>query len=580
MSLSSINFRVGQTVLLYEQNEDELSEFSRFYQEFSVDSPYIRALGWANKHHKQLRPSKESSNSKDWPQLLAKIIIHKNRLPVPLEAFNRTSGFYPGMKLEAVDWRTPEIVRVATVIAVNDKQKIKVHYDGFSNEMDYWFDADGKDIFPPGYCDTTGHPLEKPEELDISQAAPVFLCQMESANLPSTQVIPSTDILSRIPTASNESPTRDEVTPPPNPQFRQEVLQAKVTVTLQISHASSHGAFLKPELVKQIPEEIGPVTPVQAQVALLSYLLDASTNRQQLWDQIDDCPGPNALIIRFEPNSSNCKYIPNIESLLELFNFLNRLREKLDFGPDFIRICTPPATHEVHQPEKIPSSIPPLTLPQSNNVMSSIPPLPVMNQVMSVHVPIVSSRHSVVRPPPSPKLDNTSSILLHSPPQNIPNTSSSRAPMFQTKQKRPQYQLPTVNSTRPVLQVIPNTHANIPLSTHPINAMSILPPPSNYTNGNSHPHPQVFKLPYPNPISWNVDQVCEFIRNIDHANMGEIVEKFKEQKIDGTCLVELKVDLLVKYLNIELGPAMKIIKSIQQLVPPSFQIRGDVSPSK
>ena len=558
-------------MLLYEQNEDELSEFSRFYQEFSVDSPYIRPLGWANKHRKQLRPSKESSNSKDWPHLLAKIIIHKNRLPVPLEAFNRTSCFCPGMKLEAVDWKDPDKIRVATVIALNDKQQIRVHYDGLPADMEHWTDVDAKEIFPPGYCDTTGHHLEKPHELDISQAAPALLCPMSYRY--SAHTTHPTSVSSHTSPRKPDSPPQEELTsspprPPPIP-----VLQHKVTVTLYVSHVSFPGPYLNPELFNLIPPVIGPTTPTQAQAMLLTHLLDASVNRPLLWDRIEDNPGPNAVPLLYEPNSNICKQLPFIESFHELFLFLNKLREKLEFGPDFIRIGAPPANHEVHQPEKIPSSIPPLTLPQAKYTVSA-PTQPHPDPNLSNHVHMSNMSNKASHAPPRPQAivgvhPDPSMVQSRQPMSMQIATTSINANMFQSKPPTPPYRSPGTNP-RSLLQI----HSNIPETS----STCVIPPPSNYVNGNCYPPAQVGSLLNIHPASWTVEQVCEFIRSTDQTNSDDVVGKFREQKIDGASLVELKVELLVNFLKLELGPALKIMRHIEQLISNSSPRMESVLP--
>ena len=535
-------------MLLYEQNEDELSEFSRFYQEFPVDSPYIRPLGWANKHRKQLRPSKESSNSKDWPQLLAKIIIHKNRLPVPLEAFNRTSCFSPGMKLEAVDWKEPDKIRVTTVIAVKDNQ-IKLHYDGFPAEMEDWFDVDGKEIFAPGYCDTTGHPLEKPVELDISQAAPALLCPIQTARFNTSHTSSSSSpISSSLPPVKPDSPVHEEPVSTPHQPLVQE-MKSKVTVTLHVSHTSNHGPYLDPQLFKHIPSTIGPTTPSQAQALLLTHLLNASVNRQLLWEMIEDYPIPNSIALLYEPNSNISKFLPNIETFHELFNFLTKLRGKLDFGPDFIRIGAPPANHEV-QREKIISSIPPLTLPHSRTVMSTFVQ-PNLHSNMSV--PTVSPRNNeiyAIDPSSMHMRQPIHNLATHSPPSN--------ANIFHNN---PHMSL----QQTPVMQVPANCLIQS-VGSHPTTSTCVIPPPTSYANGLSHSSTLPVLSHNTDPTTWTVDQVCNFISTIDQANVDDIVTKFRENLIDGACLMDLKVELLVNFLKLELGPAIKISKRIEQLL--------------
>lgn len=65
------------------------------------------------------------------------------------------------MRLECVDRRVPQIIRVATVDDVNGHQ-IRISFDGWPDRYSYWVDDDSPDIHPVGWCQKTGHPLEPP----------------------------------------------------------------------------------------------------------------------------------------------------------------------------------------------------------------------------------------------------------------------------------------------------------------------------------------------------------------------------------------------------------------------------------
>lgn len=64
-------------------------------------------------------------------------------------------------KLEAVDKRNPSLVRAATVAEVNE-YRLRIHFDGWDDIYDDWFEADSLDLYPVGWCEKTGHPLETP----------------------------------------------------------------------------------------------------------------------------------------------------------------------------------------------------------------------------------------------------------------------------------------------------------------------------------------------------------------------------------------------------------------------------------
>ena len=72
-----------------------------------------------------------------------------------------------GQKLEAVDKRNPSMVRAATVAEVND-YRLRIHFDGWDDIYDDWFEAESFDLYPCGWCERTGHPLETPLSMSYS----------------------------------------------------------------------------------------------------------------------------------------------------------------------------------------------------------------------------------------------------------------------------------------------------------------------------------------------------------------------------------------------------------------------------
>lgn len=82
---------------------------------------------------------------------------------VPKEAFHMRSRvpFEVGMALEVVDKKNPSLIRPAIIKNIDD-YFIQVQFIGWPEEYGFWIDDDSCDIFPPGYCKKTGHPIECP----------------------------------------------------------------------------------------------------------------------------------------------------------------------------------------------------------------------------------------------------------------------------------------------------------------------------------------------------------------------------------------------------------------------------------
>lgn len=68
------------------------------------------------------------------------------------------------MKLEAVDLMEPRLVCVATVKRCVGRLLL-IHFDGWEDEFDQWFDHQSPDIYPVGWCDLVGYQLQPPPGL-------------------------------------------------------------------------------------------------------------------------------------------------------------------------------------------------------------------------------------------------------------------------------------------------------------------------------------------------------------------------------------------------------------------------------
>ncbi|XP_072223619.1 lethal(3)malignant brain tumor-like protein 1 [Leuresthes tenuis] len=126
-----------------------------------ASSPYIHPIGWCQERNLPLTPPQDypDQGQFSWSRYLEET----GSKAVAADAFKvrPAHSFQPQMKLEAVDKRSPGLIRVATVEEV-DTHRIKVHYDGWSHVYDEWMDSDHPDIHPAGWCEATGHPLKVP----------------------------------------------------------------------------------------------------------------------------------------------------------------------------------------------------------------------------------------------------------------------------------------------------------------------------------------------------------------------------------------------------------------------------------
>ncbi|XP_074484363.1 lethal(3)malignant brain tumor-like protein 4 isoform X2 [Sebastes fasciatus] len=134
-------------------------------------SPYIHPVGWCEEQGRPLTAPQGHLNPENF--LWEEYLLETRTTAAPCSAFTLRAphGFRGNQKLEAVDRRNPMLVRVATVTDTED-YRVKVHYDGWSEQFDLWSDSDLCDLHPVGWCQRTGHPLEPPPgwpPLSVSQ---------------------------------------------------------------------------------------------------------------------------------------------------------------------------------------------------------------------------------------------------------------------------------------------------------------------------------------------------------------------------------------------------------------------------
>uniref|UniRef100_A0A8C7HWS6 L3MBTL histone methyl-lysine binding protein 3 n=1 Tax=Oncorhynchus kisutch TaxID=8019 RepID=A0A8C7HWS6_ONCKI len=124
-------------------------------------SPYIHPVGWCHDNDRILTKPPGYPNVKNFSW--GKYLEETHSSPAPARAFKGKPphSFQPLMKLETVDKRNPMLVRVATVVDTDD-HRVQIHFDGWTDEYDYWVDTDSPDIHPAGWCAKTGHPLQPP----------------------------------------------------------------------------------------------------------------------------------------------------------------------------------------------------------------------------------------------------------------------------------------------------------------------------------------------------------------------------------------------------------------------------------
>ncbi|XP_064183152.1 sex comb on midleg-like protein 2 isoform X2 [Anguilla rostrata] len=71
--------------------------------------------------------------------------------------------------------------------------------------------------------------------------------------------------------------------------------------------------------------------------------------------------------------------------------------------------------------------------------------------------------------------------------------------------------------------------------------------------------------PSKSPSTWSIEEVMQFVREADPLALGPHAELFRKHEIDGKALMLLRSDMIMKYMGLKLGPALKLCYHIERL---------------
>ncbi|KAM6446918.1 sex comb on midleg-like protein 2 isoform 3-T6 [Liasis olivaceus] len=72
------------------------------------------------------------------------------------------------------------------------------------------------------------------------------------------------------------------------------------------------------------------------------------------------------------------------------------------------------------------------------------------------------------------------------------------------------------------------------------------------------------------PSTWSIDEVMRFVKEADPQALAPHAELFRRHEIDGKALLLLRSDMIMKYMGLKLGPALKLCYHIERLKQGKF----------
>ncbi|AWO96283.1 putative polycomb protein SCMH1 [Scophthalmus maximus] len=574
----------GSRLRLRLDGSDNKNDFWRL-----VDSSEIQPIGSCEKNGGMLQPPLGFRlNASSWPMFLLKTlngaemapsrIFHKQEPPAPEQ-----NSFQVGMKLEAVDRKNPHFICPATVGALRGVE-VLVTFDGWRGAFDYYCRYDSRDVFPVGWCALTGDNLQspgtkvvlpkslgaltdgivenpamhptptvgrppgqrgrKPGRRKTKVAAP---WGQKASALGPQSIQPGKDVqtpaqpikipkkrgpkpgskrkprvvpnpVPTSPTSSTPEPDTSTV-PLDNATIPNSALQAP-TVCVYLNKYGKVGPHLEQRRIQQLPDHFGPGRASSVLQQCVQACVDSAHNQSTVFSCLKSGQGGEVISAYFDEQQHTLT-LPTVSSVTYVLRFLEKLCHNLHCDPLFG--SQPVARGGLHYnthtyPKERRSFGDSLTMGQGQGTKRFL---------QNYNSPLPQKLAKI----PRHSTDGESFV------ENTVVTS-------EHLKKSP---------------LSPNSTALTPGLRSPTKLLH----PNNFTGSlRESPRPSG-----QDPNLWTVDNVMQYIRDIDPV-LAPHADLFRKHEIDGKALLLLRSDMMMKYMGLKLGPALKLTFHIDKLKRP------------
>ncbi|XP_064028584.1 polycomb protein SCMH1 isoform X2 [Pogoniulus pusillus] len=558
----------GARLRLRLDGSDNKNDFWRL-----VDSAEIQPIGNCEKNGGMLQPPLGFRlNASSWPMFLLKTLNGAEMAPVRIfhkEPPSPSQNFFKtGMKLEAVDRKNPHFICPATIGEVRGSE-VLITFDGWRGAFDYWCRYDSRDIFPVGWCSLTADNLQPPGTKVVIPKSPLPASEGSSEKpgmhsstkaalghqqgqkrrkagkkrgratkalihhpmpAPSKSVEPLKFPRKRGPkpgskrkprTLLNPAPTSPTTsTPEPDtstvPQdaatIPSSAMQAP-TVCIYLNKSGSTGPHLDKKKVQQLPDHFGPARASVVLQQAVQACIDCAYQQKTVFSFLKQGHGGEVISAVFDREQHTLN-LPAVNSISYVLRFLEKLCHSLRSDNLF---GSQPFSHRCHMQRPHPYGhdryLPGETFVLGDGLPGPLEPRldPLDSALNSVHA---SSRSRSCR-----------DLQLQGYRQQPPSRSPGAAAALRS--------LSSAGSER-------------------------------YLGSRDAP-----RLGGRDPSCWTVEEVMQFIRQAD-PQLGPHADLFRKHEIDGKALLLLRSDMMMKYMGLKLGPALKLSYHIDRLKQGKF----------
>ncbi|XP_027631274.1 sex comb on midleg-like protein 2 [Tupaia chinensis] len=603
----------GARIRLRLDGSDNKNDFWRL-----VDSSDIHPVGTCEKDGDLLQPPLGyQMNASSWPMFLLRTLNGSEMAPAAL--FKKeppkppVNNFKVGMKLEAIDKKNPYMICPATIGDVKGDE-VHITFDGWSGGFDYWCKYDSRDIFPVGWCQLTGDVLQPPGTSvpitkNIVKIQQSFPSEETEHSMPSPQktalVVPTQQIRksSRIKASGstsftkkggpfkNLSPKKKGVNSGKKEKFIPVVCSTSATslnslarnrnipydapgpskivmstVCVYINKHGDFGPYLDPRRIQQLPDHFGPGPVTVVLRRTVQACVDCAFQAKTVFGFLKPDHRGEVITAYFDGETHSIQ-LPPVNSASFALRFLETFCHSMQC--DNLLSSQPVSSYKgtAHSSPEGDKNISAMEDTAAKTSIKRSPQQPVPYVVplspkfsktkmhaskeelspegngmpKEENIPEDSKKYLLnLGNPPSPVFRNpvyTHTSVFKSFPQNVPGTSSSALGGNKSSTKTGYHDVK--------FQVQRKSEAP---------SFIAVPDPSVLKQGFSK-----------DPSTWSVEEVIQFMRHTDPQISGPLADLFRQHEIDGKALLLLKSDVIMKYMGLKLGPALKLCYYIDKL---------------
>eukprot|EP00074_Homo_sapiens_P081971 XP_016856197.1 polycomb protein SCMH1 isoform X13 [Homo sapiens] len=479
------------------------------------------------------------------------------------------------MKLEAQDPRNTTSTCIATVVGLTGA-RLRLRLDGSDNKNDFWRLVDSAEIQPIGNCEKNGGMLQPPLGFRLNASSwPMFLLK----TLNGAEMAPIRIFHKEPPSPSHnffKMGMKLEAVDRKNPHFIcpatiGEVRGSEVLVTfdgwrgafdywcrfdsrdifpvgwcsltgdnlqppgtkvcIYLNKNGSTGPHLDKKKVQQLPDHFGPARASVVLQQAVQACIDCAYHQKTVFSFLKQGHGGEVISAVFDREQHTLN-LPAVNSITYVLRFLEKLCHNLRsdnlFGnqPFTQTHLSLTAIEYSHSHDRY---LPGETFVLGNSLARSLEP------------------HS-------DSMDSASN------PTNLVSTSQRHRPLLSSCGLPPS----TASAVRRLCSRGVLKGSNERRDMESFWKLNRSPGSDRYLESRD-----ASRLSGRDPSSWTVEDVMQFVREAD-PQLGPHADLFRKHEIDGKALLLLRSDMMMKYMGLKLGPALKLSYHIDRLKQGKF----------